>query len=66
MSKPPIVTIAVLSYSPMAFLMQPVIVAAVCLGEVGRDWWRRSLRVVGLAAGALVIAFILVPGRSDY
>jgi hypothetical protein len=57
-----VVTIAVLSYSPMAFLMQPVIVAAVCLGEVGRDWWRRSLRVVGLAAGALVIAFTLVPG----
>jgi hypothetical protein len=60
-----IVTTAVLSYSPMVFLMTPVIVGAVCLGEVGRgwpDWWRRSVRVVALDAGAFALAFILVPG----
>jgi hypothetical protein len=56
-----IVTIAVLSYSPIAFLMQPVIVAAVCLGEAGRDWWRRSVRVAGSVAGALVVTFVVVP-----
>jgi len=55
------VLIAVLSYSPMAFVMQPVLVAVVCLGEIGRGWWRRSVTVVAAVLGAFVAAYAFVP-----
>ena len=56
-----IVIVATLSYSPMAFAMQPVIVGAVCLGEAGRGWLRRSGEVVGATIGAFGVAFVLAP-----
>jgi hypothetical protein len=56
-----IVVTATLSYSPMAFFMQPIILAAVCLGEVGREWLRRSAAVFATAVGAFVVAFVLAP-----
>ena len=35
-----VVLTAILSYSPMAFFMQPVIIGAVCVSELGRGWLR--------------------------
>ena len=56
-----IIVSAALSYSPMVFLMQPVIVGAACLGEVGAGWLRRGLRVIGPVVGGFVVAFALAP-----
>ena len=56
-----VVLTAILSYSPMAFFMQPVIVGAVCVSEVGRGWLRRSAAVVVSTAGAFVVAALLAP-----
>ena len=56
-----IVAIAVLSYSPMAFAMQPIILGAVCIAEAGRGWLRRSAQAAIATAGAFVIAWALAP-----
>ena len=56
-----IVVVALLSYSPLPFLMQPVILAAVCIGELGRGWLRQSAIVVVATVGAFAAAFVLVP-----
>jgi len=55
-----VVVSATLSYSPMPFLMQPIILAAVCLGELGRGWLRRSRVVVISTVSAFVFTCALV------
>ena len=55
------VVIATLSYSPMAFVMQPIILGAVCLAEIGPGWLRRSLRAAVSTLGAFAIAYVLAP-----
>lgn len=54
------VVIAVLSFAPISFLMQPVILAVACVGEFGRGWLRRSTVVVASSVGTFVIACALV------
>jgi hypothetical protein len=54
------VVIAVLSFTPISFLMQPVILAAVCVGEFGRGWLRRSALVVASSMGTFIVACALV------
>ena len=54
------VVVAVLSFTPLAFLMQPVILAVVCVGEVGRGWLRRSAVVIASSVGTFVIGCALV------
>ena len=41
--------------------MQPVILAAVCIGELGRGWLRQSAIVVVATVGAFAAALVLVP-----
>jgi len=56
-----ILVTAILSYSPMPFLMQPIILAAVCLGELGEGWLRRSAVVAVSTVGTFVVTCALVP-----
>jgi hypothetical protein len=56
-----IVVTGTLSFTPMALLMQPVLIAVACIGELGRDWLRRCRRVVESVLWSFLVAFLLIP-----
>jgi hypothetical protein len=56
-----LVVIAMMSYSLMAFAMQPALLGIIAVSEVGRGWLRRVTMAVAAVFGAFVVTLALVP-----